>query len=154
MQRMLTVNRSRCGQWAYAIHAIQLLLRHRFQPFRILYCEDSVWHEAYAISAMAMRIGKLGGIFPGVARGATLRGDTMRLVLVKHPALLGLPLWFAMNWLGLERWNPLLIRADVTKFACDGNDTHAQADGEWLGLLPMTVSLDGDTVSILIPTAR
>lgn len=153
MHRMLLVNRSRWGRWAYAMHAIHLLLRGRFEPFAVSYLANGQWCKARAVSAMAMRVGHLGGIFPGIARGASIRADTMRLALVKGPATVGLPLWFIMNWLGLERWNPLLLCADVTAFACNGGEVpiHAQMDGEWSGHLPMNVVLAEETVRILCP---
>jgi diacylglycerol kinase family enzyme len=153
MHRMLSVDRSRWGRWAYAGHAIRLLLSGRFEPFSVSYLANGQWCKASAVSVMAMRVGHLGGIFPGIARGASIRADTMRLVLVNGPAPVGLPLWFAMNWLGLERWNPLLLRADVTAFTCDGGDgpIHAQMDGEWSGQLPMNVVLAEETVRILSP---
>ena len=102
---------------------------------------------------MALRIGNLGGIFPGIARGASLNSPSMRLVLVHAPASLSLPLWFLSAWLHLERWNPLLVQEEVTTFQCDGDGIHAQADGEWVGRLPLSASLTETTVRLLIPTA-
>ena len=155
MYRMMTVDRGRWGRWVYAAHALRLLLRGRFAAFDVRYREgeDDPWKHMRAVSAMGMRVGSLGGVFPGVARGASLHAGTMRLVLVKRPALLGLPLWFLMNWLGLERWNPLLVRADVVAFECEGGDgtVHAQVDGEWVGGLPMSITLGNETVRLLVP---
>jgi diacylglycerol kinase family enzyme len=158
MYRMLTVDRSRWGRWAYAAHALRLLVCGRFEAFGVRYRvrDDAAWGETRAVSVMAMRVGSLGGVFPGVARGASLHGETMRVVLVKGPAWLGLPLWFAMNWLGLERWNPLLVRVDAVAFACENADAtvHAQVDGEWVGRLPMSVTLTGETVRLMVPSER
>lgn len=152
MYRMLTVARSRLGRWAYAVHAMQLLFQNRFPKFRVRFqTSDGRCHEVDAVSVMALRISNLGGIFPGIARGASLDAGSMRLILVRGPALLGLPLWFASAWLRLERWNPLLLREDVTAFHCVGNAIHAQADGEWIGRLPLTARLTEESVTLLLP---
>jgi diacylglycerol kinase family enzyme len=155
MYQMLTVNRSFAGRWSYLLHALRLLFRRRFHTFTVR------WRDAHgtegvtrAMSAMALRIGNLGGIFPGVARGVTLSDEAMRLVLVKPPAPLGMPLWFLLSWLRLDRWNPMLSKHDVVSFSCDSAQgrIHVQADGEWIGCLPATMDLQPTrTVSLLLP---
>jgi diacylglycerol kinase family enzyme len=157
MYRMLAVSRSRWGRWAYAAHAVLLLFRRRFASFTVRYRDAAGgWHETQAVSAMCMRVGTLGGVFPGVARGASLWAGSMKLVAVRGTAWVGLPLWFAMNWLGIERWNPLLVQADVVALECDGarESVHAQLDGEWIGRLPVSITLSGDAVQLLVPAGR
>lgn len=152
MYRMLTAGRGRLGRWAYGLHALRLLFRGRFHTFAVRYrTADGAWHQEQVLSAMALRIGSLGGVFPGVARGASLHAATMRLVLVRSPAVISLPLWFVSSWLRMERWNPFLVRDDVLEFACDGDGVHAQVDGEWVGRLPMRASLQEETVRVLVP---
>jgi diacylglycerol kinase family enzyme len=155
MYRMLAVNRNVAGRWSYAWHALRLLLRSRFPRFDVAWSElDGTTRSMQAVSAMALRIGNLGGIFPGLSRGASLYHPTMRLILVKAPPLLGLPLWCLSSWLRLEHWNPLLQMKDVTSFTCTerAGRTHLQADGEWIGLLPATVELQPlRTVTMLLP---
>lgn len=145
MYRMLTVNRGFTGRWSYLWHALRLLIRGRFHSFTIRWkTADGMEGTARAVSAMALRIGNLGGIFPGLARGATLNDQTMRLVLVMAPALVGMPLWFLSSWLRVEPWNPLLTTLEVSSFTCDDAEsrTHVQADGEWIGCLPATTDLE------------
>jgi diacylglycerol kinase family enzyme len=157
MYRMLTTSKDNLGRWTYAMHALHLLLRGRFHNFQVHYqTAEGTWHTASAISAMALRIGNLGGIFPGIARGASLSAETMRLVLVKPPALLGLPLWFLCSWLHVDRWNPGLHIADVRAFDCGLSEgkVHAQADGEWIGNLPLSATLNQQTLTLLMPSAK
>jgi diacylglycerol kinase family enzyme len=155
MYQMLAVDRSRWGRWGYAAHALRLFVRGRFTSFAVRYqpALGGCW-EARVVSAMAMRVGSLGGVFPGIARGASLQTGSMRLVLVKSPAYVALPLWFAMNWMGLERWNPLLVTCDVTAFECYGNAIHGQVDGEWMGRLPMRVNVSDAVVRLTVPARR
>ncbi|MEZ2345902.1 diacylglycerol kinase family protein [Terriglobus sp. RCC_193] len=157
MYRMLTMSRSRLGRWAYALHALYLLFRARFHQFQVRYqTPDAAWHTTSAISAIALRIGNLGGIFPGIARGASLNNEYMRLVLVRCPAFLSLPLWFLCSWLRLDRWNPYLQTADVQAFHCESSEgkVHAQADGEWIGTLPLSAELGQQTVTLLMPHVK
>lgn len=154
MYRMLTTSKGKLGRWTYAMHALHLLLRARFHKFQVHYeTIDGTSHTMSAISAMALRIGNLGGIFPGIARGASLDNAHMRLFLVKPPAMLGLPLWFLFSWLHLDRWNPYLQTADVRAFHCESSESkvHAQADGEWIGTLPLSAELDEQRLTLLIP---
>lgn len=157
MYRMLTTSKGRLGRWTYAMHALHLLFRARFHKFQVRYeTVDGTSHTTSAISAMALRIGNLGGIFPGIARGASLNNAHMRLILVKPPAMLGLPLWFLFSWLHLDRWNPYLQTADVQAFHCESSESkvHAQADGEWIGTLPLSVELGQQTITLLIPSTE
>ncbi|SDF08570.1 diacylglycerol/lipid kinase family protein [Terriglobus roseus] len=157
MYRMLTASKGKLGRWTYAMHALHLLLRARFHKFQVRYeTLDGISHTTSAISAMALRIGNLGGIFPGIARGASLDNAHMRLFLVKPPAMLGLPLWFLFSWLHLDRWNPYLQTADVRAFHCESleNKVYAQADGEWIGTLPLSAELDEQTITLLIPSTE
>ncbi|WP_047488065.1 diacylglycerol kinase family protein [Terriglobus sp. TAA 43] len=157
MYRMLTTSKGRLGRWAYAMHALHLLLRARFHQFQVRYqTADEAWHTTSAISAMALRIGNLGGIFPGIASGASLNNKHMRLVLVKPPAILGLPTWFLLSWLHLDHWNPYLDTKDVQAFHCESRESkvHAQADGEWIGTLPLSAELGERTITLLIPSTE
>lgn len=154
MHRMRLTTRARMGRWAYAWYALQLLFSGGFPPFRVRYCDvDGVWREGMFVSAMALRIRDLGGVFPGVGRGASLWSGSLRLVLVRGPARLGLTLWFVSAWLRMERWNPLLVRCEAVSFACDG-DAFAQVDGEFVGALPFSASMTERTVSLLVPVER
>jgi len=78
----------------------------------------------------------------------------VRTVLVRPPGLISLPLWFVCGWLGLEGINPLTLYVEASEFSCissNGSAPHVEADGEWLGRLPMRISLARDGLRILRP---
>jgi diacylglycerol kinase family enzyme len=106
-----------------------------------------------AVCAMAVRVGSLGGVFAGITRRAASSEDPdLRLVLVRPPALISLPVWLVAGWLRLERINPLARFVTVREFSClplNGSPAHVEADGEWLGKLPMRVSVVPDALRIL-----
>ena len=114
------------------------------------------WHDEIVVSIMAARISNLGGIFSRLTPGASLHSNTLRLFLVRPPAPISLPSWFLFGQLGMHRTNPWLRTLDVEEFRCEllrpDNPIHAQADGEWIGSLPVSVSLIPDALSLLIPS--
>jgi len=105
-----------------------------------------------------VRVSSLGGIFGGITgREASVENGCLRLVLVRPPALVSLPVWFVCGWLGLDGVNPLVRILKVTEFRCSpsgGLATHVEADGEWLGRLPMRVSSVPAALRILQPEGR
>lgn len=156
MHRMLTVDRSRWGRWLYYIHALRLFLRCDFPHFHVRYLDTATgaWQQQTCVSAMASRVGNMGGLFRGIARGTSLDGPGMRLLLVHPPALLGLPLLFVSSWLRMARFDPWLTQCWTDRVAVEPGETppHIQADGEWLGYCPAEIKLLPGTVRLLVPT--
>jgi len=107
---------------------------------------------------MAVRVGNLGGLFNHlVGRGADLLDPHLTLFLLKPPALLSLPLWFLSSWLNLRSINPFLRSIQVSRFSClpiAGQPAHFEADGEWLGHIPIEVSLIPNALRILLPRSQ
>jgi len=146
------------GRLAYYFHALRLYATRRFQPFELEYVEAKSGRTVSerAICAMAVRVSSLGGIFARVAGRWTSPEET-RLVLVRPPALISLPLWIVLGWLGLETVNPLAQILPIREFSClplGGSTAQLEADGEWLGRLPMRVSAAPGALRILRPQRK
>jgi diacylglycerol kinase family enzyme len=143
------------GRFAYYRHALRLFITRRFRPFAVEYIKADAGQTVSerAVCAMAVRVGSLGGVFAGITRRAASSEDPdLRLVLVRPPALISLPVWLVAGWLRLERINPLARFVTVREFSClplNGSPAHVEADGEWLGKLPMRVSVVPDALRIL-----
>lgn len=153
-----TERKSGWGRLAYYVHAARLFATRRFRPFAVEYADCATGRTAAerAVCAMAVRVGSLGGIF-GRITGQGLAEDRMRMVLVRPPAVISLPLWFVCGWLGSERINPLVKMVDVSGFSCDELTSpapHFEADGEWLGRLPMRVSMAPEALRVRLPASR
>jgi YegS/Rv2252/BmrU family lipid kinase len=154
---VLAPQKSNLGRLAYSLHAVRLFATRRFPSFEIEYsnAETGRTSTQQAVSAMAARIANLGGIFSRLAgRGTSLHDGYLRLVLLRPPAALALPLWFATGWLGLQRLNPYLSHVNATTFSCrplSGPGSYFEADGEWLGRIPMQVSLVPNALRLLVP---
>lgn len=155
---LATEHKSHWGRLAYYVHAARLFATRRFRPFAVEYVEAVTGRAVTerAICAMAVRVGSLGGIF-GRITGQGLAEDRLRMVLVRPPAAISLPVWFVCGWLGLERINPLVRIVEVSGFSCvalTDRAPHFEADGEWLGRLPMRVSLAPEALRVRLPASR
>jgi diacylglycerol kinase family enzyme len=154
--RMLGADKERLGRLAYYTRAAYLFATRRFPAFEVEYTAYATGERdaVRAVSAMAVRVGDLGGLFAGLAGAGEVMHPHLNLVAVRPPAWLGLPLWFASSRLGLRRWNPRVLSVEVQEFRCAApprRRVYLQADGEWLGSTPMRVSLVPDAVQLLMP---
>jgi diacylglycerol kinase family enzyme len=155
--RMLASGKHRLGRTVYYLRAAKLFLGSRFSTFHVTaQPPDGEPLERDAISAMAIRIGDLGGLFSPLIRGASPTDETLRLTLTQPPSRLALPAWFAASWTRLHRWNPYTQHLEVTSFTCSAGmpqRVHVQADGEWIGTTPMRVELVPNALTLLMPAS-
>jgi diacylglycerol kinase (ATP) len=147
------------GWVAYALHAARIFLTRRMPRFAVEYTGLDGGKERWeVVSAMAARVDSLTGIFSGlVERGAPDDRESLRLALLRPPGLISLPLWFLTGWLGMRRLNPFLVEARALEFECQPLEqavVQCEADGEWLGPIPMRVSVAPSAVTVLLPRDR
>jgi len=154
---MLGKDKARLGRMAYYLRAARLFATQRFEAFEVEYVEagSGATVTTQAVSVIAVRVGSLGGLFNKlVGYPADIVDTDMQLIMLSPPALFSLPLWFISGWLHLHGFNRFLCSVKVTRFSCrpfSGAAPHFQADGEWLGRIPVDVSIIHNGVRILIP---
>jgi len=150
-------HKSNWGRLVYYLHAARLFATRSFAAFEVEFKPlGSETVESFeAVEAMAVRADSLGGLFGKlVVKGTSVHDAAMKLYILRPPALVSLPLWFLSGWLNLHRWNPLLKIVEADWFVCRPSGSllpQIQADGEWLGSLPMEVSIVPDALQILLP---
>jgi YegS/Rv2252/BmrU family lipid kinase len=154
--RLLAGKRSKLGRSAYYAHALRLFLTRNFPSFCVKYrTSDGEWVEQRGVSVMCSRVADLGGIFSRLASDISQSESDLLLSIVKPPARIGLPAWFALSRLGLKAQNPWLEEVRVSEFLCTPIEAkhriHAELDGEWVGNLPMSVRLLPKAVLLLMP---
>ena len=155
---LLQSDKSKTGRLAYYSRSARLFATQRFGGFEVEYVVAASGDRIVrsAISVMAVRVADLGGVFSKLtARGASIHDANLQLVTLRRPGWLSLPLWFLSGWLNLRRFNPFLHAVTVTQFSCrplSDPAQHFQADGEWLGRIPMQVSVVQDALRILMPS--
>lgn len=155
--RMLAGGKHRLGRSIYYVRAARLFLASRFSTFHVaVQLHGGTSFERDAVSAMAIRVGDLGGLFSPLVRGASPVDETLRLALTQPPSHLALPAWFAATWARLDRWNPYTQHLNVTSFTCSAGlrqRIHVQADGEWIGTTPMHIEIVPNALTLLTPSA-
>jgi diacylglycerol kinase family enzyme len=155
------ISKRSLGRTAYYLRSLGLFLteclptRRRFPTF-LVECGNPASGtscQIEAVSAIAVRVASLGGLFHPLATGGTLDSPSLRLIVVRPPAQLGLALWFGLSWLGLSHRNPFAETFDVASFRCIPRalPPHLQADGEWLGKGELRISLVPDALRLLMP---
>jgi diacylglycerol kinase (ATP) len=155
--RMLAGGKRRLGRFAYYVRAAKLFAGKRFHGFDVEMVRDGETETVRAVEAMVVRVADMGGLFRGLAdrsRRSVLESMELRLVIVRPPAWLSLPLWFSSSWVGMQRWNPWVRVVTVDEFRClpvDGQSVDVQADGEWVGRAPAQVRLVEDGVWLMMP---
>jgi diacylglycerol kinase (ATP) len=155
--RMPRGSKAALGRFAYYSRAARLFLTTRFSPFTVQYREkDSRFVSTQrAVGVMTARVGDLGGLFSGLTdRGASIDELNLRLIVVRPPAIVSLPMWFLLGWLGLRGLNPFVETVYVSRFSCFPHRAFApyvQADGECTGSAPVEVSLLHRALEILVP---
>jgi YegS/Rv2252/BmrU family lipid kinase len=155
--RLLAGKRSKLGRSAYYAHALRLFLMRKFPAFQVKYrtSDSGEWVEQRGVSVMCSRVVSLGGIFGRLGSGSSPFESDLLLSIVKPPARVGLPAWFALSRIGLNSQNPWLEEVRVSEFLCTPIETkhrtHAELDGEWVGNLPMSVRLLPKAVLLLMP---
>ncbi len=153
---LLAQHKSQLGRLAYYLHAARLFATRRFRSFDVEFAPAVSGPPVTrrAVSVMTVRVASLGGLFDGLtSTQASVHDAVLRLHILRPPALLSLPMWFVSGWLNLNS-SPFLHTVEAASFTCrplDGTAPHIQADGEWLGCLPMQVSLVPNAVRILLP---
>jgi diacylglycerol kinase family enzyme len=153
--RMLASSKQRLGRSMYYVRAARLFLASRFSTFHVSAdVPGGATLDREAVSAMAIRVGDLGGLFSPLIRGASPTDESLRLTLTQPPSHLALPAWFATSWTRTHRWNPYTQHLRVAGFTCSSQQrVHVQADGEWIGTTPMRVELIPNALTLLMPAS-
>jgi diacylglycerol kinase (ATP) len=151
--------KDRMGMFAYYSKAMQLWFAHRMRYFEAEFSSHGgpLSREARLSEMLAIRINYFGGVLRELAPGASLARNDLRLVLCRTGNR-GLYLAYVFRGiLGLSGGVPGidLVHADqVTCRAIPGEKVeriYAEADGELLGHLPITLSMLPDALTVLVP---
>jgi len=150
VRHMRSASKYQRGRSAYYLRAARLFATSRFSPFAVT--ANGVTQDV--VSAMAVRISDLGGLFSPLTPAAEIHHLQLQLTLTRTPAELSLPAWFGLSWARLHALNPFTETLSVDSFHC-GEGVKApiavQADGEYLGQTPMSVALISTALRLLLP---
>ena len=139
------------GRTAYYAHAARLFATRRWPAFQVDYRlpAESTWRRTQAVALMAARVADLGGLFAGLTPRASLHHPHLHVHLLRAPAHLALPAWFALRYR-----NPFLTTLNVEELRCSpltAASVYAQADAESAGTLPLALRILPRALTLLMP---
>lgn len=148
----------RLGMAAYYVKATHLWLTHPMEHFAVEFAQDGESPRAEVSQLLAVRIQDFGGVLRGLAPGASLERDDLRLVLFRTRSRTAYLRYITRGLLG-ARWRvpgiELLHSSGATcqalANASGSSRIFVEADGELLGTLPAEISVVPDAVTILTP---
>ena len=154
--------KKRWGMAAYCVEALRQWTVQSFHPFRVEWFDvDHQQKRSEVVTQLlVVRIANFGGVLKHLAPGADLFRDDFRVVLFKTRSRIRY-LRFVTSRLVNQDWadkNIELVHASQLWCHPHRDDdqqrhgiVHAEADGEWLGRLPVQVSMLPDALNLLVP---
>ncbi len=153
-QRLATPLRSKqlLGRAAYPWHAAGLLAGRRWPAFRVEYrLPGAEWLATEAVALLVSRVPDLGGVFSRLTPAAALTAPALHVHLLRGPAHLALPAWFA----GVR--NPWHSVIDAEELRCipaePAKPVLLQVDAEPMGALPCRMRMIPGALRLLMPRA-
>jgi diacylglycerol kinase (ATP) len=152
----------RWGMIAYCAAALKLWMMHSFEPFRVEWFDSSRDQKRSEVvtQLLVVRIANFGGVLRKLAPGADLLRNDFRLVLFKTRSRMRY-LRFVTGRLIEQNWtDPEIEMVSTSQLWCmphreERQQRHAviqaEADGEWLGRLPVQLSLVPHALNLLVP---
>jgi YegS/Rv2252/BmrU family lipid kinase len=153
--------KKRWGMVAYCAEALRQWTVQRFHPFRVEWFDQEQRKRSEVVTQLlVVRIANFGGVLRKLAPGADLMRDDFRLVLFKTRSRARY-LRFVTSRLIDQDWadkNIELVHASQLWCMPHRDESehrhaavHAEADGEWLGRLPVQISLVPNSLNLLVP---
>lgn len=149
------------GMLEYLRQAVRVGLAHPYEEF-LLQCNAGGESRTAAISQLsAVRVAAVGNWFRYFSMDSSLERDDFHAVLVSTSSRLMTMAYFARRW-GLQRWKVRGIQGVMcTELTCEpkpgqsyAHGIYAQADGEFLGTLPVTIRIVPRAFTLLMPAPR
>ena len=148
--------KARIGRNAYYLEAARLFLTRSFPTFSVRYrtAAGEHWRSCEAVSVMVSRVPDLGGLFRGLTADSRLHHPHLVAKVLSAPAYLSLPAWLAAGTLRLSAANPWLTTLQIDEIHCSAaqSATHtlAQADGEPIGPIPLSLKIVPNCLQLLM----
>ena len=153
--RMTVALKSRWGMNAYYAEAWRQWFQYSYPLFEVEFQDGDRLRREQVSEVLAIRVEWMGGFLRRLAPGASLYRDDLRLVLMKSRSRLSYVRYVTGLQLNRAWTGSDMELVNTTALTCRpiGSETriYAQADGELLSTLPVTIKMTDDTVSLLVP---
>ncbi len=160
--------KQRYGYAGYFAYACRTWATHPFPPFEVEFTQPGGEIRREIVSQLlAARITEFGGLMRRLVSGAALNRNVLRLALFKTPDRLRYLQYMTNVWLGRQTAVRDVELADAISVDCRplrepcqearwrGRDfsrrIYTEADGELTGMLPASIKIVPDAVTLLVP---
>jgi YegS/Rv2252/BmrU family lipid kinase len=148
----------RLGYILYVIEGFKIWATHSFPLFEAVF-EESASNRPRAVELsqlLAIRIRDFGGVLHNLAPGATLHNNELRLVAFKTRSRFQYFKFLLAVMFKRQTFNGQIEILDAVSVVCRPRNRSkkpifAEADGELLGNLPVTLEIVPEAVHLLIP---
>lgn len=153
--RLALAFKQRWGMAAYYTEAWRQWLTYGYPMFEVEFRDGDRLRRELVSQVLAIRVEWMGGFLRRLAPGASLYRDDLRLVLMKSRSR-----WSYVRYVVGVQFDRAWTRSDIelvyaTEFTCrpaEGSPRiFAEADGELLSTLPVSVAMTQATVNLLMP---
>ena len=153
--------KERWGMAAYYTESTRQWLTHDFPLFTAEFRHHAgEWRREPVSQVLAVRITSFGGLLDKLAPGAALTRPDFQLVLFKTRSRLSFLRYLIGVWINRPYSRPDIEVLPATECRCLALETgnrkletriYAEADGELLGTLPVSIFMSNETVNLLVP---
>lgn len=152
--RMTVAFKSRWGMTAYYAEAWRQWATYSYPLFEVEFQDGEQTRREQVSEVLAIRVENMGGLLRRLAPGASLYRNDLRLVLMKSRSRLSYVRYVAglqinRAWTGSDI--ELVYSTALTCRPLENHCIYAQADGELLSTLPVTIRMTDATVNLLVP---
>ncbi|MBZ5567553.1 MAG: hypothetical protein LAN64_06845 [Acidobacteriia bacterium] len=155
--------KQRWGMAAYYAESTRQWLTHDFPLFTAEFrYQDGDLRREQVSQVLAVRITSFGGLLDKLAPGAALIRPDFQLVLFKTRSRMSFLRYMMGVWTNRPSAQSDIEILPSTECRCLPLETrnrkletriYAEADGELLGTLPVTITMSGESVKLLVPRA-
>ena len=149
------------GVFEYFRQGMMVALLHPHEEFMVHYAERGARHSVSIAQLSALRIAAVGNRIRYFTSDTALDRQDFHAIMVSTPSRILPFAYLARRWAG-KRWKvPGVASTVCSELTCEAkpgqeyaHGIHAQADGEFLGTLPVTIRIVPDAFTLLMPPHR
>lgn len=160
--RLNAAFKKRWGMAAYCGESLRVWARGGYQPFVVDWFDtDRNKNRSEEVTQLlAVRILDFGGVLRHLAPGADLLRDDIRLVLFKTSSRARYLRFVTGRMVGRDWQDRYIEMVHASQVSCRPKDAglgqrrqtvYAEADGEWVGRLPVTIRMLPNALNLLVP---
>jgi len=161
MHRLDAKLKRRLGYALYAVEGLRVLATHSFPAFEVAFVERAGCEPRVetVTQLLAIRIRNFGGMLQNLAPGAALRNETLRLVAFKTRNRFDYVRFLAAVIFRRQTFTGKIELLDAVSVECRPRAglpecVSVEADGEYLGGLPVRIEIVPDVLTLLVPSLR